>query len=151
MLVETIVLAILSTQPALAPQRAHYLAEGILYGAQGDVDRTAALIVIGRRESTWRRAVETCAIPGIGGYGTFGVANIDPWRRLFPGGTCGRIEVQARAAAGIWGIYARQSHTTRETFGRYLGADALGKHPEAILRTELFWRVRNSLECACSM
>jgi hypothetical protein len=144
--------ALLGTPSAkgLPPARLEYLASAIAWEADDDIDAAAALIVIGERESSWRRRVERCAIPGIGGWGAFGVAGF--WTRRYPGGTCGSIDAQARAARAIWGWHWRDTGwSAPRAFGRYIGATSGARHPEAQHRARLFWTVRAQLECACSV
>jgi hypothetical protein len=135
--------------PKLSRARADYLAGAIALEAQDDLDAAAALIVTGERESSCRAAVERCGIPGLGGWGAFGVAEL--WTPRFPGGTCGPITSQARAARAIWLTGYRATLSVGGAFGRYIGALAGAQHPEARTRTRIFWRVRAELECACSI
>lgn len=142
-------------EPERAPSYFHearlsYLAGAIAAQAGDDLDAAAALITIGERESSWRVPVERCAVPGLGGWGAFGVARL--WLRDFPGATCGPIDRQADGAGAIWGSYYRQSWwSVRGAFGRYIGARERGRHPEARARARIFFAVRAQLECACSL
>lgn len=154
MVLETIVsLAIQARSPMLAPRRADYMASAILYAAGENVDDIAALIVTGERESGWLGFVEVCAVEGLGGWGAFGVSDL--WERWYPGGTCGSIGRQARAAQAI--LTWRPRHPVpalreepRVMFGRYIGARAGWRHPEAQRRAAIFWTVRDMVICACS-
>lgn len=172
---ELLALVIRARTPVLSEHRAMHFASAIvatvsdaadlpapMSGADGsaiearELDGAAALIVIGERESRWRWGVERCAIPGIEGWGAFGVGAL--WEGEYPGGTCGSIQLQARAAWGVlaYGVPYWQSIggatgvDWRVTFGHYIGAKAVGRHPEAKRRAREFWRVRGMLVCACS-
>ncbi len=144
----------LQTQAPYVPlPRALYFAAGIVEAVEArelpdedELEQTAAAIVNGERESRWRYDVETCKTVGIQGLGTFGVGPL--YAGQYPGGTCGPIAWQARASVGI--LLAGEGATWRETFGRYIGARSRGRHPEAVRRERVFWRVLQSLKCACS-
>jgi hypothetical protein len=134
----------------LPADRLAYLAAAIAGEAGDDIDTAAALIVNGERESSWRTPVERCSIPGLGGWGAFGVARL--WTRRYPGGTCGSIDRQVHASRGIWGWHYRDTGwSVPRSFGRYVGARAGGSHPEARARARIFWTVRAQLACACSL
>ena len=151
MLAELAVAAVIRTRaPELSEERAAYYASAIVYAAGDDVDAQAALITIGERESRWRSKVERCALPGLGGWGTFQVSRL--WEPAFPGSTCGRIGRQAAGALAIWQIgLVRERWDLPRAFGRYIGARAVGEHPEAALRARIFWAVRETLLCGCSI
>lgn len=116
-----------------------------------EVDEAAALIVIGERESAWRVTVGACSVPGLGGWGYFGVAGL--WSRRFPGGTCGTPQLQARAALGVlrlgevhdYGADGSHAVNWAWTFGHFIGARAGGRHPEAKRRAKDWAEVREML------
>lgn len=143
----TIALALQSRAPrVLSPARVHYLAGAIARIAATEED-AAALLTNGHRESWWSYVVETCAIEGIGGWGTFGVAGF--WGRWFPRGTCGPIDVQANASRRIW--LAGYRVELRPAFGHYIGAKRYRTHPEAFRRVALFYSYKAMLQCDCSI
>ena len=133
-----VALVIQARAPWVPERRASVLAAAIAASGAETFDDVAALVVIGERESAWRVSVGVCAVPGIGGWGYFGVAGL--WSRRFPGGTCGSPQLQARAALGIMRIGAGRSWRT--TFGHYIGAISAGRHPEAIRRARDFEATR---------
>lgn len=135
---------------SFATDRLAKLADAIADEAGDDLDAAAALIVNGERESSWRRPVERCSVPGLGGWGAFGVAPL--WLPRYPGSTCGPIDAQAHGARAIWSWHFRDTWwSVPRTFGRYIGATDGGRHPEARTRARIFWNVRAQLECACSL
>lgn len=134
-----IALAILSLPAAdRAPAgQAERYGAAIAAAAQS-VDEAAALVVIAARESTFRREVEDCRVPGLGGMGAFGLSDHNP-RRL----QCGPLAVQAKAARDRYVALYDWSRPTR-AFGRYVGAK---RHwEEARHRARMFWRTRWEME-----
>lgn len=142
---------VLQSRSLLIPQsRAVYYAAGIVEAVEAlqldspdeEYELVAALLVNGERESRWRFDVETCRTLGIGGLGTFGVGP------LAGGHPCGPIAGQAKLSMSVW--QSARTDSWRDWFGRYIGARARGRHPEAVLRTRIFSGVLRSLKCACS-
>jgi hypothetical protein len=145
----TIALALQSRLPLLPPARIEHFATAIARAAADDPDASAALIVNLERETRGSYAAERCAISGLGGWGSWGVAPL--WERWYPGGTCGPIEKQARAATAVWlAGWRHERGDVRRAFGRYIGATAVGRHPEAKRRMRIWYSVRASIECNCS-
>ncbi len=144
-------MALESRAPRVPIARAEYLAGAIARVAE-DEHEGAVLLTTGDRESWWSRAVERCAIEGIGGWGTFGVAGF--WGRRFPGGPCGSIDAQARASRAVWWIGAGYPGGARSplraAFGRYIGARRYISHPEIGQRVARYYSYRGMIECRCS-
>jgi len=142
-------LVLQSRLPYLPPPRFQHFATAIALESP-TLDTAAALVVNLERETHGSWAAERCVISGLGGWGSWGVASI--WERWYPGGTCGTIERQAHAAARVWLVgWNHEGGNVRRSFGRYIGATAVGRHPEARLRARIWYSVRASLECACSI
>lgn len=95
-----IALALETRSPSIPHVRAIYFA-GAIARIADDEHEGAVLLTNGLRESRWEYVVETCAIEGLGGWGTWGVAGF--WARRYPGGTCGEVDAQARASRAVWG------------------------------------------------
>lgn len=116
--------------------RASYLASSLVYAAGEDASEIAAMIVNIHAETGGREVYEKCLLPERGGWGTFGIAWL--WEHRYPGATCGAIDVQANASHRIlkW-----HSYEPAEAFGRYIGAKAVERHPEARRRAAMQWVV----------
>lgn len=127
MLFETLIATTIAAHMSVSERRATYLASAIAHAVGDDMDGAAAMIVNLHAESGGLWIYERCYWPEKGGWGAFGVASL--WEERFPGGTCGPIGVQARAA---WRILQWHASPSKEVaFGHYIGAKAVEKHPEA--------------------
>ena len=133
----TVLAALLSLAPQTPPRLAERHAR-IVTMVTSDLDETAALLVTGTRESSWRLG----CVQGIGGRGTYGLGyGYAQW-------ACGPLKIQA--------LVALQAYRDKGSFYdfhhaiiHYLGARTI-QEPEARRRIELFEQTRERLKCACN-
>lgn len=137
-------LALRCRAPSLPPARAAYAASAIAYAAGYDVSRQAALGVTGRWESGWAVRYERCLAVEKGGWGTFGVASL--WDEAYPGGTCGPIGQQARAADAIlWRECRFLADEPARGFACYLGVPRNPHYWVARERAAEYWSLMESI------
>ncbi len=138
MQLETVLAAILSIQPTLAPKLATRHAE-IIWQTTREENEVAALIVTAHRETRFK----TGCVAGIGGFGTYGLGvGYVKW-------ACGPLKVQAQMS--LQALYDKGFDYSPEIgFRGYLGAHSL-RYPEVRTRARLFYETRERLYCACSI
>jgi hypothetical protein len=146
-LAATIAVILLALLPGSRLHTTERYGSHIVDASGGDLDLAAALAITAAREGQLRPDVERCRVTGDGGMGAFQLStDLYVWDDA-----CGPLDRQARAAARALRVRGWGDSRPALVFGKYIGARALERHPEARRRAALWAWARAEIDCLCSL